>query len=196
MTWAVVEVTSRPNSCFNSAAILVALCFGGGLGLDQDLLGLSDGFLGLGLGEGGGAVAGLGDQALGLLVGLGDRLGGVLFRLGELLLDALELLLALGDASAALLEDLLDRAEGEPLEQEGDDDEADPLGDEQRPLDVEGLLNRSRLVGQAVTSRLGGGGENEKGAEHGGRWWKGVRGRGRGRPEPPPENGVSRGRSR
>ena len=48
-----------------------------------------------------------------------------LLGLGELLLDALELLLALGDADAALLEHLLDRAEGELRQQEGDDQEAD-----------------------------------------------------------------------
>ena len=44
--------------------------------LRRPLLAPGDGLLGLRFGEGGGAVAGLGNQALGLVVGLGDGGGG------------------------------------------------------------------------------------------------------------------------
>ena len=128
VTCAVVAATRRPNSRFSSVAEAVAVGFGGGFRLGEDLLGLGDGFLGFLLGEGGGTLFGFVDQADGLFIGLGDGGGGGGLGLGELFLDALELFLALGDARAALLEHRLDRAEREFLQQDHDDQEIDHTG--------------------------------------------------------------------
>jgi hypothetical protein len=128
----------------------LAVGVSGCLGLREDLLGLGDGFLGFLLGKGGCAFPGLGDEADGIFVRLGDGRGCGRLGFGELLLDALELFLTLKDAGAALLEDRLDRAEGEFLQDEDHQEKVDYLRRKESPMESEGGLygfKSARLLG-------------------------------------------------
>ena len=107
------------------------------MGLADDSLGFGDGFLHAFLAHGFGAGAGLVDEGFRLQVGLGQDFLVALLGFGELLLHFLGIVLRLGDAAAALGENIHDRAEGVFVEEPVDDDEDDRLRDELRPCHAE-----------------------------------------------------------
>ena len=108
-----------------------------------------------------GALLGFVDQAHGFFVGLGDGGGGGLLGLGELFLDALEFLLAFGDAGAALFEHLPGSGRTRiSSSTKIDEEKIDHLGDEKRPVDTE----LSEIVSKDAVSCFGGWRVGEK-------WW-------------------------
>lgn len=111
-----------------------ALGFGGFLRLVENVLGGSDGLLRFFLGERGRTFLGFADETLGIRVGFLKE--GCFFFLAvcKLLLDLLQFGLTIGDASAAFVEDLLDRFEGELFQHKEHEDEVNELGNKERPV--------------------------------------------------------------